>query len=190
MKQELGTGGRQGYQRAIAVLRSDLTRTLARLEAIASDPDAELSESGSLEELPSLQYALHAAGESVAGLRPPAGAESSHAELAAALADARDHTAEVADAAISGGAETAWPLVWEWRGALFRVRVAQSRLAPRPPADRMPDAANAASRSAIAVTVLVLVAATTVSIAAILGSWPLAAAGLALAAGSLLAPWQ
>jgi len=38
--------------------------------------------------------------------------------------------------------------------------------------------------------VLVLLAATTVSVAAILGSWPLAAAGLALAAGSLLAPWS
>src|SRR5207237_305321 len=82
-----------GYASALAGLWSDLSRTLARLEAIAGDPEERLEDA--LETLPPLQYALHRASELVVGIEPPPGAEVAHAELAAALEDARDATAEV-----------------------------------------------------------------------------------------------
>src|SRR5207244_2757980 len=93
------------------------------------------------EELPSRQYALHVAGERIAGLEPPPGAAGAHGELQAALAEARDATAEVAGAFAHGGAQAAHPLVWEWRGTLFAVRLARQRLMQAPeraPAERVP----------------------------------------------------
>src|SRR5438067_10619229 len=114
----------------MAGLWGDLARTLSRLEAVAAEPEERLEDA--LETLPPLQYALHRTGELVVGIDPPPGAEVAHAELAAALADARDATAEVLDAVETGGAEAAAPLVHEWRGALFRVRLARHRLLGRP----------------------------------------------------------
>src|SRR5918912_1088567 len=99
----------------MAGLWSDLSRTLARLEAIAGEPEERFEDA--LDTLPPLQYALHRTGELVVGVDPPPGAEVAHAELAAALADARDATAEVLDAVETGGAEAAGVLVHEWRGA-------------------------------------------------------------------------
>ena len=109
VSQELRTGERGSYATAIAGLWNGLTRTLSRLEQIAADPDETLGDADALETLPGLQYTLHAASEAVAGIAPPAEAQSSHAELAAALADARDATADVADAAASGGADAIIP---------------------------------------------------------------------------------
>src|SRR5437763_5653210 len=114
----------------MAGLWSGLARTLTRLEAVAADPEERLDEA--LETLPPLQYALHRTGELVVGIDPPPGAEVAHAELAVALADARDATADVLDALESGGPELAAVLVHEWRGALFRVRLARHRLVARP----------------------------------------------------------
>ena len=45
-----------------------------------------------------------------------------------ALTEARELTAEMAEALAHGGLDAAAPLVWEWRGALFRVRFARRRL--------------------------------------------------------------
>jgi len=139
VSQGTGTGGRHGYATALADHWSALARALRRLEALALEPAEETGE-----ELPALQYALHVAGERIAGLTPPAGAESSHEELASALVDARDATAEVSDAFSRGGLVAVEPLVWEWRGALFRVRLARRRVAQQPvPARRDPPAPEA-----------------------------------------------
>jgi hypothetical protein len=187
VSQELRTGGRHSYASAIAGLWSGLSQTLSRLEQIAADPDETLAENETLDSLPGLQYTLHAASETVAGIAPPVEAQSSHAELAAALADARDATAEVAEAASTGGVDAAWPLVWEWRGALFRVRLARLRLAPVPETPEMPEAAS--TSIAVAAVVLVLVGAIVVALGALLGLWPVAAAGMTVVACALLRPW-
>src|SRR5262249_55474347 len=96
LSQGLDTSQREGYATALAGLWSGLSRTLTRLEAAAADPD-DLDEA-TLERLPRLQYELHCASELAVGMEPPPGAETAHAELRAALADARDATAEVVDA--------------------------------------------------------------------------------------------
>jgi hypothetical protein len=180
----LDTGERQGYASAIADLWTGLSHTLSRLEELAAEPDETFGDDDRLAQLPGLQYALHAASETIAGIAPPADSEAGHAELAAALADARDATSEVADAAAGGGPEAAWPLVYEWRGALFRVRLARIRLAPREAADAPPAAGPAApTYAAIA---LVAFGGLATALGALLGLWPVAAAGLALSACMLL----
>ena len=187
MSQELRTGGRQGYSAEIAGLWSGLAHTLSRLEEIAAEPDAALADADTIDTLPGLQYTLHAASETVAGIAPPAEAQSSHAELAAALADARDATSDIVEAASTGGADAAWPLVWEWRGALFRMRLARLRLAPVPDTPD-PDPATASS-GAVTAVVLALGGAIVVAFGALLGLWPLVAAGVTLVACALLRPW-
>ena len=62
--------------------------------------------------------------------RHRAAARTAHAELADALRCARDATAEVAEAVSIWGAAGVEPLLHEWRGALFRVRLARLRVAP------------------------------------------------------------
>jgi hypothetical protein len=183
VSQELGTGERQGYATAIAGLLGSLSRTLGQLEQLAADPDSTLADEDALAAFPGLQYTLHAASESAAGIDPPADAEASHVELAAALADARDATAEVAEAAAAGGPEAAWPLVYEWRGALFRVRLARSRLAPAP-VERVQRGAR--SRRRVAAGALAAGGGLLLVAGALLADWPLAAGGLAVAAGLLL----
>jgi hypothetical protein len=183
VSQELGTGERQGYATAMAGLLGGLSRTLSQLEHLAADPDRTLADEDVLSVFPGLQYTLHAASETAAGIDPPADAEISHAELAAALADARDATAEVAEAAASGGPDAAWPLVYEWRGALFRVRLARARLAPTPPAA---NEHGRRSRRRIAAGTLIASGGLLLVVGALLADWPLAAGGLALAGGMLL----
>ena len=170
MGQELGTGERQGYATAIAGLFGSLSRTLTQLEQLAAEPDVTLADDDVLALIPGLQYTLHAASETAAGIDPPADAEASHAELAAALADARDATAEVADAAAAGGPDAAWPLVYEWRGALFRVRLARARLASAPAAeaDR-----RSGSRRRVAVGALAAGGALLLVAGGVLADWPL-----------------
>jgi hypothetical protein len=183
VSQELGTGERQGYATAMAGLFGGLSATLSRLEQLAGDPDRTLADEEALAVFPGLQYTLHAASETAAGIDPPADAEATHVELAAALADARDATAEVAEAAAAGGPEAAWPLVYEWRGALFRVRLARARLTPQPArhAARRPRSRRRVAAGALAVSGGLLLVA-----GALIADWPLAAGGLALAAGVLL----
>lgn len=189
MKQGTGTGGRHGYATALADHWSALSRALRRLEMLALEPSDETGE-----ELPALQYALHVAGERIASLTPPTGAEDSHEELATALVDARDATAEVADAFARGGLGAAEPLVWEWRGALFRVRLARRRLAQQPApaleqsALDVPPSTRRRVESALLVAVAIPLAVT-VAFAAEngAGGWALAPAVLlALVAGLVL----
>jgi hypothetical protein len=169
-----GTGERQGYASALAGLWTGLARTLARLDDLAARPlddDAD--------ELPRLQYALHSASERVYGISPPAGAETAHAELAAALAGARDATADVLEALESGGTAAAERLLLEWRGALFRVRLARLRLGSAPtsePTERPADAASPLlSRPA---AIFVLAGLLVFAGGATSGRWPVWNAGL------------
>jgi hypothetical protein len=180
--QRVDTGERQGYATAMAGILGGLSQGLARLEELAAAPDATFEDEDALASLPALQYTLHAASEAAAGIDPPAEAEASHAELAAALADARDATAEVAEAVAVGGPEHAWPLIYEWRGALFRVRLARLRLAPAPARSRR--RRGVSGRSALLVTVVA--GSLTLVVGALLDLWPVAAGGLALAAGAAL----
>jgi len=177
------------YTTALGDLSRGLARTLHRLEAIAAAPEQRLAEEGVAESLPSLQYALHRVGELVVGLEPPAGTVGAHADLAEAIAAAREATAEVAEAFESGGPEAVAWLVHEWRGALFGVRLAQLRLSPPRLAPAVAPALPAPEhdRGALLATLLVLGGTFVVTCGAVLGTWLLWAAGLVLVAGALLA---
>ena len=187
MRQDVRIDDRQRYATKIAGLWRGLSEALDRLERVAADPAERLADPDELDGLPRLQYTLHAASEIVAGIAPPVDAEATHAELAAALASARDATAEVAEAVDYGGPEAAEPLVYEWRGALFRVRLARLRLTPAPeqPAVVPADPERVAAR-AIAATLL---GAIVVALGALVGEWPLAAGGLTVIACALLRRW-
>ena len=188
MRPGVASGQREGYAAELSGLWRRLARALGELEAIASDPEELADEDGLLERLPSLQYALHAAAELAFGLRPPPGAEAAHSELAASLAAARDQTAEVAEALEYGGAIAAESFLPEWRGALFRVRLARLRVAtPRPlPAEEAGAPPLAVGASALVTTLLALVGAVLFAAGATLTLWPVWALGLALFAGGLL----
>jgi hypothetical protein len=180
--QRTGTGGKQSYATTIAGLWDGLARALAELDALAADP-----ETLSAARLPSLQYALHTAGERIAGLTPPEGAEAVHEELAAAVADARDATADVADAVEAYGEAAAAPLVWEWRGALFRVRLARRRLLhPEPlPADPLRPSLPTPRRAVMSIA-LICTAAIALLAGALVGHWALVAAGVLALFGGML----
>jgi hypothetical protein len=180
-------GQREGYAAALTGLWRRLSWALTELESIAADPAELFDEDSVLERLPPLQYALHAASELALGLRPPTGAEVAHAELAAALAGARDATAEVAEVLEHGGGIAAEALLPEWRGALFRVRLARLRVAtPKAlPAEEI-EPEPPARGDALAATLLALSGATVFAAGATLQLWPVWALGLALFAGGLL----
>ncbi|PWU24919.1 MAG: hypothetical protein C5B48_03920 [Candidatus Rokuibacteriota bacterium] len=177
---------RARYDTALACVWSDLSRTLSRLEELAADPD--LLDDDALEVLPHLQYSLHRASELTAGIDPPAGQEGAHEELAAALADARDLTGEAWEALELGGGSAVAVLVHEWRGALFRVRLARRRLttsdlpsvgSESEPRERLP-------RAAAAATALAALGVITFAGGAVIASWPIWALGLALLACGFL----
>jgi hypothetical protein len=194
MERAVRTGDRHHYASAVADLWQRLGTALARLERVAEAP-AERIALDAADELPSLQYSLHAGAELALGIRPPAGAEAVHAELIAALAHARDATSQVAGAIDDGDEDAVERLLPEWRGALFRVRLARLRAleryplelhdgepAPPAPGQREPRT----SLSAFAATGLVLVGALLFTAGAVLAAWPLWAAGLALFAGGFI----
>lgn len=186
MRRGPGTGERERYATALAGVWGDLSRTLTRLEAIAAHPE-ELDDE-TLEVLPALQYSLHRASELTAGIEPPLGDEGWHTELAAALADARDATAEVAEALETGGRECAALLVLEWRGALFRVRLARHRLQGRPVVPQIePDPLPRQPWPALAAGLLVIAGAAAFTTGAMLTLWPLWALGLTFVAAGFLA---
>jgi hypothetical protein len=184
----VASGQREGYAAALSGLWKRLSWALTELESIAGDPAELFDEDSVLDRLPSLQYALHAASELALGLRPPAGAEIAHAELAAALAGARDATAEIAEVLEHGGGIAAEPLLPEWRGALFRVRLARLRVAtPKPlPAELETEPEPTARGDALAATILALSGATVFATGATLQLWPVWALGLALFASGVL----
>lgn len=179
----MGTGERQGYATALAGLWAGLAWALHRLEQVAAEPAERLADHDAPETLARLQYALHSSSELVHGLEPPPGAESAHAELAAALAGARDATAEVAEALEASGPRGVDPLLLEWRGALFRVRLARMRLAATPPPAPAPLPAErelCSPGAATLATTLVLLGVLGFTAGAMLALWPVWAAGLAL----------
>jgi hypothetical protein len=173
VSQSTGTGGRHGYATALADLWYALSQTLRRLDELAAGP---VEDTGG--ELPSLQYALHVAGERIAGLEPPAGAQDAHEELQAAIADARDATAEVAESFAEGGLAAVRPLVWEWRGSLFRVRMARQRLLQSGPTAGPGRPTGRSRNDAVvaAVVALPVTAAAVIALAAGAAAWIVAAA--------------
>src|SRR5262245_29184364 len=116
VRESTGTGAARHYAGTMAGFWSGLSGTLRALDSIAADP-VRLDE-GALAPLRTLQYRLHRSSEMLEGVEPPAGARDAHHELRASLVDARDATAEVAQAIEFGGHEAAAELVFEWRGAL------------------------------------------------------------------------
>jgi hypothetical protein len=149
-----------------------------------------------LDELPQLQYGLHAGAELAVGIDPPRGAETLHEELVAALAEARDVTAEIGQVLEIGDHELVEPLLPEWRGALFRVRLARLRAIERATVAigsdgdaeprRHKPRREAASVSALVATALVIGGAFLFTAGAVLAAWPVWAAGLALFAGGFV----
>ena len=180
-----GVGER--YATQVGALWSGLARTLAELERLAADP-AGLDDEDTLGSLKQLQYRLHLASEQAYGISPPSGVEPVHAELAAALAGARDATAELVEALEEDGLEAALTCLHEWRGALFRVRLARLRAATPKPLAAEPAAAHELPRrgDALAATSLAVSGAALFAAGATLALWPVWALGLALFAGGLL----
>ena len=196
MEPSVRTGGRQTYSAAVTDLWERVGTALTRLERIAETPADVLVEEHS-DELPGLQYSLHAGAELAVGIEAPPTAQDLHEELVAALAEARDATAEVAYAVEIDEAEGVDPLLPEWRGSLFRVRLARLRalertnaLAADTPAparrERRKPEQEGTSWTAIVATILILGGAFLFTAGAVLVAWPVWAAGLALFAGGFI----
>jgi hypothetical protein len=166
----------------MAGLWSGLAATLCRLESLAAD--AYRLDEDTVEPLRLLQYRLHWSIEALAGVEPPPGAREGHEELADALADARESTGDVAEAIEQGGPAAARALVFEWRGALFRVRLARMRLAQPSAAVEATDGEFPAA--AAGATALTFLGVALFAAGALIALWPLWAAGLALIAGGVL----
>ncbi len=181
------TGTGELYAVQVSELWSGLAGTLSRLEALAQDP-AQLADDDQYESLRRLQYALHRASEDAFGLAPPPGAEPVHGELAAALAGARDATGGIVDVLDEGGTEGVEPLLYEWRGALFRVRLARLRLAaPSSEAATGEAETKPSLRAPLLAVALVFVGLTTFVAGAAIGPWPIWAAGMLAVCASFLA---
>jgi hypothetical protein len=188
------TGERRGYGAAVEGLLEPLGGTLIRLERVAEAPPEEIV-AEAREELPALQYTLHASAELALGLDPPARVGPLHAELVDALAQARDATAEIVGAVDEGDDDLITRLLPEWRGALFRVRLARLRALERSPLRLPAEEPVSATRSrgevtitptTLVATVLVIAGALLFTAGAVLAAWPLWAAGLALFGGGFV----
>jgi hypothetical protein len=173
------------YATQVRDLWSGLSSTLARLESIAGNPE-RLDDDDTVEALRRLQYRLHSASESVFGLSPPADAAPAHSELTAALTSARDATGEVVDAVDTAGSRGVDMLLHEWRGALFRVRLANLRLnaptnAPAPSANPLPRL-----HAPIPAAALTIAGTAAFAIGATFELWPVWVAGMLAVCISLL----
>jgi hypothetical protein len=196
MERTVRGGERQAYTAAVTDLWERVGTALTRLERIAEAPADDLLYEHA-EELPGLQYSLHAGAELAVGIDAPPSAATLHAELVAALGEARDATADIAFALENGDTETAEQLFPEWRGALFRIRLARLRAlersraatserAVRPSTDPPARRADRTAVSAIVATILILGGAFLFTAGAVLVAWPVWAAGLALFAGGFV----
>jgi hypothetical protein len=181
LRPSTATSAARRYAGTMAGFWSGLQGTLRALDSIAADPN-RLDDDAVLP-LRALQYRLHWSSELLDGVQPPAGAKGAHDELRDSLIDARDLTGELAEAIELAGPEAASELLYEWRGALFRVRLARLRLGEQPePEPESP----ARLYSAATASALALLGAVTFVAGAALILWPLWAAGLALVAGGLV----
>jgi len=193
MERTVRGGERQAYTAAVTDLWERVGSALTRLERVADSSSAELVEDHA-EELPGLQYALHSGAELAVGIDAPDMAATLHAELVAALAEARDATADVSSALESGDPDAVEPLLLEWRGALFRVRLARLRalersralVGERPRRTPRRGRSEGIAVSAIVATILILGGAFLFTAGAVLVAWPVWAAGLALFAGGFI----
>jgi hypothetical protein len=196
MERTVRGGERRQYAAAVADLWEGLGAALTRLERIAETPPERVLDEA-WDELPSLQYSLHTAAELALGFQPPPGAAGTHEELVSALAQARDATAQVLLAAEAYDEELVEQSLPEWRGALFRVRLARLRALERlsvplrlerdsstAPAELRPAAGS--PMAAIAATCLAIAGAMLFTAGAVLAAWPVWAAGLALFAGGFV----
>ena len=181
MRQTSGTSAARQYAGTMAGFWSGLSRTLHALDVIAAEP--QRLDEDALAPLRALQNRLHQSAELLDGVEPPAGSRSAHDELRDSLIDAREATGEMIEVIEDGGSEAGNEFLFEWRGALFRVRLARLRLGdqpePRPEPEPKPYSAAVAS-------VLVLLGAVTFVAGAALIVWPLWAVGVALVVGGLL----
>ncbi len=168
------------YASAVEDVGRALLPTLRRLELAAADPSSLADRT---DELPQLQYALHVAAERVLGLAPGGALETVHDELATALAIAREETALVAEA-LDDGHETAAGLVWEWRVAVFGVRLSLRQLDDQLSGAPAAPGADVGWASGWGAVVLLLLGVAGVLGGALAGAWPVWLAGLALVAVS------
>jgi len=173
------------YASQVGELWSELSQTLARLESIALHPEL-LDEDETSGALRRLQYRLHLASESVLGLSPPAAAEHAHIELAEALAGARDATGDVAIAVDEHRSHGAEPLLFEWRGALFRVRLARLRLAGEQPSHAPARPQLPRLEAPVAASALTIGGTAAFAVGATAGPWPLWVAGMIAVCVSLV----
>jgi hypothetical protein len=178
-----GTGAARQYAGTMAGFWSGLARTLHGLESLAADPGR--LDADAVGALRSLQYRLHWSSELLAGVEPPPGARHAHAELADALVDARDATGEFGDA-LEAGDSAASTLLLEWRGALFRVRLARVQLSSRPPRAAVVPESGGFPWSAAIATGLTVAGVFAFTGGAVLVLWPVWALGLALVAAGYL----
>ena len=180
MKPAVGSRATQGYESALEHVGRDLRPALRALDEAAADPSSLAAHA---DELPALQYALHVAAERVLDLPPSTGGEEAHAELGVALEIAREETASVGAALEEHGGDAAAVLVWEWRVALFGVRIAL-RQANETGTGAKP---QAELRPAYLPVLLLAVAVAAVLGGALADLWPLWSVGLALVAASAVA---
>jgi len=181
------TGTDELYADAMGELWAGITRTLVRLDEIADEPE-RLGSERTVVALRRLQYRLHLASEQAYGLAPPPGARSAHVELREALACARDATAEVADTIEDDGSEGVPALLPEWRGTLFRVRLARLRLAaPRAEPARTREPERPGIAGPLTAFLLALGGAAAFAAGATLVLWPLWVAGLLAVCAAVLA---
>jgi hypothetical protein len=168
-------------------LWTELSHTLARLDRYAATPE-RLDDVRAEVSLNRLRYALHLASEHAYGVAPPPGAESAHTELRSSLAAARDATAEVAEALTDQGAEAVEPLLPEWRGALFRVRLARLRLAtPAKQTETLGEISGGGVTRPLVAFLLALFGALAFVSGATFGLWPVWSAGAVAVCASVLA---
>jgi len=176
----VGSRATQGFESALEHLGRELDPILRALDEAAADP---WGLDDRAEDLRARQYALHVASERLLELPPALGTEEALQELGAALAIAREETACVAEALEALGRGGAAELVWEWRVALFGVRLALAHANDRSGISSL----QPVLQRAYAPVVLLAIGVAVVLGGALVELWPLWVAGLLLVVASALA---